>query len=1036
MSSASAHVEIAGIPTMVEDPDGESFGLAADSPEVPPLASAGLTNPLGPSSPVAPHASTKSNSDTVILRGSEHSLPETGPSATANSEQVSILRSGINVFHPPLVSVTETRESSDPVLLEQRKSLKQTGTRQEDDNGPISRVELATTKADGQSLPKFTCKHSQSKRNLVVCIDGTSNQFSRKNTNVVELYSNLVKSTTQLTYYNSGIGTYADPACFSVARVFQKIDHTIDIMIAWNFKRIVLSAYQWLSENYQEGDRIFLFGFSRGAYQVRVIAGMIKLVGLLHKGNNDQIAFAYQLYISITDRTNRSGKDMGNESRLLCAHFQSTFCCPNVTVHFVGAWDTVSSIGVVRGRSLPETTTGMEHVCLFRHALALDERRVKFLPEYANGGLGVAPQGKSSQGNVKEVWFPGSHSNIGGGIDDNINLNQFGPALRWMTYEAITYGLEVKAYSSPHLESTALSGVHEATSNTNSAHRKVGRKHNSASWIKSRLPSWITPSTKHSKASSNNGSTHWAPFIKPTQSLSPIWWALELPPFIRHLSYKDQDSTVLWPHLGRSRVVKEGHLIHQSVFDAIDFKPEKGKSYIPRARIEGDLKWGSLSVLEGRKAEDPYSSAQDLIHKLESLQSGVSRQSLTKDEEFIWGKLVQSPTGPRSITEAPGALDAIVQVLQRTSAEDYNQKAVDMLVTCLAEFSSQPLFRRYSYHTINNVFSLASSALRRSSQTKVLRCIGKRPFYGHTRRIHSIVVSPNGTRIASASEDDSIRIWDAKTGEICGAPLMGHTDWVLSVAFSPDGNQLVSGSGDHTVRVWNVQTGQEAMAPLRGHTDWVRSVAYSPDGTRIASGADDRTVQVWDAKTGGTAMEPLGGHTSLVLSVAFSPDGHLIASGSSDNTIRIWNAETGGRALLSLEGHSDSVTSVAFSPDGTQIVSGSYDSTIRIWDVKTGQLVKALQGHTNCVRSVAYSPDGARIVSGSDDRSIRVWDARSGEEIKKLMGHTNSIRSVAVTPDGERIVSGSDDKTIRVWDMATGEQLLGPVDGWDDEESR
>ncbi|PPQ90219.1 hypothetical protein CVT25_001663 [Psilocybe cyanescens] len=128
---------------------------------------------------------------------------------------------------------------------------------------------------------------SSNGRNLVVCIDGAANQFSTKNTNVVELYSRLVKSDEQLTYYNSGIGTYVkdSESWFSYEAWKQSIRYGIDQVFATNFKAKVLSAYEWLSENYMPGDRIFLFGeysshqgFSRGAYQVRVIAGMIEKV--------------------------------------------------------------------------------------------------------------------------------------------------------------------------------------------------------------------------------------------------------------------------------------------------------------------------------------------------------------------------------------------------------------------------------------------------------------------------------------------------------------------------------------------------------------------------------------------------------------------------------------------------------------------------------------------------------------------------------------------------------------------------------------
>ena len=154
-------------------------------------------------------------------------------------------------------------------------------------------------------------------------------------------------------------------------------------------------------------------------------------------------------------------------------------------------------------------------------------------------------------------------------------------------------------------------------------------------------------------------------------------------------------------------------------------------------------------------------------------------------------------------------------------------------------------------------------------------------------------------------------------------PDRPHRRGVISVAFSPDGHRLASGSVDNTVRMWNADTGQPIGAPLTGHTDSVVSVAFSPDGHRLASGSDDQTVRMWNADTGQPIGDPLTGHTDAVSSVAFSPDGHRLASGSHDNTVRLWNADTGQPIGDPLTGHTDAVFSVAFSPDGTRIASGS-----------------------------------------------------------------------------------------------------------------
>ncbi|CAI4211665.1 unnamed protein product [Parascedosporium putredinis] len=290
---------------------------------------------------------------------------------------------------------------------------------------------------------------------------------------------------------------------------------------------------------------------------------------------------------------------------------------------------------------------------------------------------------------------------------------------------------------------------------------------------------------------------------------------------------------------------------------------------------------------------------------------------------------------------------------------------------------------------------------------------------GHGGSVTSVAFSPDGTRIISGSNDKSIRIWDAKSGQQM-QKLEGHGRSVTSVAFSPDGTRIISGSDDETIRIWDTKSGQQ-MQKLEGYGGSVTSVAFSPDGTRIISGSDDKMIRIWDAKSG-QQMQKLQGHDWRVRSVAFSPDGTRIISGSGDETIRIWDAKS-GQQMQKLEGHGRSVTSVAFSPNGTRIISGSGDETIRIWDAKSGQQMQKLEGHSDWVGSVAFSPDGTRIISGSADETIRIWDAKSGQQMQKLEGHGGEVTSVAFSPDGTRIISSSAEETIRIWDAKSGQQM-------------
>lgn len=282
----------------------------------------------------------------------------------------------------------------------------------------------------------------------------------------------------------------------------------------------------------------------------------------------------------------------------------------------------------------------------------------------------------------------------------------------------------------------------------------------------------------------------------------------------------------------------------------------------------------------------------------------------------------------------------------------------------------------------------------------------------HSGAVLAVAISPDGTRIASGSVDNTIHIHDAASGGFVMA-LTGTSDVVLSVAFSPDGSRLASGSVDEAIRLWDAATGRELLK--FGVQAEAFSVAFSPDGDRIASGFEygDQTVKVWAVATGDLLLS-LEGHSSVVNSVGFFPDGGRLASGSFDETIRIWDLES-RTCIAVLEGHSGSVHSVAISLDGSRIASVSNDHTIRIWDVSSGMNITTLRGHGNGVRSVTISPDGSRIAFGSADGSLSLRNATTGVTIAKAdVGF--EVGSVAFSYDGRRIVSGSEDGTIKIWD--------------------
>ncbi|KAK9476397.1 hypothetical protein V1514DRAFT_337020 [Lipomyces japonicus] len=279
-------------------------------------------------------------------------------------------------------------------------------------------------------------------KNLVLCFDGTGSKFGeRPPSNLLKLLQMLEKNTTnQICYYQPGIGSSmtTDNDHDFLLSTWRSLLLRIDSAIAYSFVDHVLSGYHFLLRYYEPGDRIWMFGYSRGAFIARVLSGMIDQVGLLGKGAESLVECAWQLFNNWEQNCQPSNPAC--RPCMLTAEFRATFGHDTVNIHFLGLWDTVSAVGVINsGLTMPHgASSNALHV---RHAVSVDERRAKFRENLYKIG------NDRNASDIVECWFPGNHGDIGGGwraADTANGASLCELSLRWMTQECASLGLRFK----------------------------------------------------------------------------------------------------------------------------------------------------------------------------------------------------------------------------------------------------------------------------------------------------------------------------------------------------------------------------------------------------------------------------------------------------------------------------------------------------------------------------------------------------------------------------------------------------------------
>ena len=321
--------------------------------------------------------------------------------------------------------------------------------------------------------------------------------------------------------------------------------------------------------------------------------------------------------------------------------------------------------------------------------------------------------------------------------------------------------------------------------------------------------------------------------------------------------------------------------------------------------------------------------------------------------------------------------------------------------------------------------------------------------------INSVAFSPNGTILASASDDSIIRMWDTRTLKQIGK-LETKSGGVTSIAFHPDGKTLASLNGriaateiqlggDMSIRLWEVESGKQ-IAVAQDHNPSVSSVALSPDGELLAVGRHNGVVELWDVRSK-KRFDSLRGYAAMVQCVVFSPDGRLLASSATEHA-HLWNIRD--RKQIAVFNHTAVVESMTFGHDGKALACVD-DTCIRLWDTRRKRAISVLGqvppsrksgflerlwskwihiGITveypvlsSTITSIDFSPDGKLLISGGIDNAVRLWDVRKRREIftaepdKKGMKYA-AIDSVAFSPDGKTIASAGTHGEIQLWSVA------------------
>ncbi|MBD2501579.1 WD40 domain-containing protein [Anabaena azotica] len=483
--------------------------------------------------------------------------------------------------------------------------------------------------------------------------------------------------------------------------------------------------------------------------------------------------------------------------------------------------------------------------------------------------------------------------------------------------------------------------------------------------------------------------------------------------------------------------------ILQSLQNQLSIQKGKIQKIIPQAKVSSE----ETKVIEARDVSVFSLHPVIMEYMIERLVSQVTEELKTGDINFFNNYALLKATTGEYVRDIQRRL--ILEPIQKRlinifgSASNLEKRLEEIIKKLQTESPLKPGYA--GGNLVNFIYNLTGNLNGRNFSSLAIRQaylqgvelkgtnfsgadITNSIFTNKLSHVLAVALSPHGNAVATGDSSGEICVWNVTDGHLL-QKFKDHKNWVWSVKFSPpDGHKLASASDDKTVKIWDVKTGEhlktltELLEEEQSHDDWVRCVAFDKDGLLLASGSDDATIKLWDIKTG-SFIRTLTGHQMRVWSLAFSPCSNSLVSGSDDKKVILWDTEI-GKPIKVFTDHEERVQAVAFNRDGQLIASGSADATVRIFDCLNHKCLKILKLGESRIWGLAFSPnDDRKLAVASDDAVLRIYDIDTLEPFRTFIGHKSRIRSVAFTLDGSKLASGSEDKTVKIWHVQEGKCL-------------